>query len=247
MSLGNWYQAEGNPLRFDSKMEGTAGGGLYRADVLVPYPAEDFGWNPTTSPFPVALVAPAGTFDNKFLLLVDQLTYKNGIWKFPANAAAGPPEFVIDMTDSAIHGNDFLGQRISINSVAQSIFGEVAVGANFSTGALGYTSINGSAPAIFTAYTTNINVANPPLQSDGVTPLTDLTGGTPVPILLTAQTNSAENGFWFATASRATRTTLRDRPSGIPDPVVTLFGDDGDVAATGSWWVSDLAGSFNSI
>lgn len=245
MSLGNWYQSEGNPLRHTSKMNATAGAGLYTVDALIPYPAEAIGWNPNTSPFPAALLVPQ-LLSDKFLLLTDQVAYRNGIYKCPTNAASGPPEFIIDLTDSTTWNQDFVGQRIAVNSPIQSLFGEVVVALNILNNAMYYASVNGASPVIFTAYTSNININSAPLQIDGVTPVTDLTGGTPVPILLTNQTTSSENGFYFATTSNAKRTRLRDRPSSSTDPVVTVFGDDGDIGGTGSWWLN-VGGLFVSI
>lgn len=219
------------PFPVDVQASTATGGALYSVGVLLPYPVEDIEWNPTTQPAPFAAAGLAG----QYVLLTDQDAFSSGIYQFTDDPVTEPLVFVKDPCDTATHGYTYATRRIAIGGIAQSNYSDVVCAVDPNTGAMFYAGVGASSPVIFTAYTTSLDVTEPPTTSDGETPLASLAGGIPLPVLLTAQSDPTENGFYFATMTRATRSRLRDRPTSLSDPVATVLGLDGDVAASGDW------------
>jgi hypothetical protein len=218
----------------------------YLAEELLPFPAEDISYDPVNDPFPEA-VSQVGKYDNKYILFVDQDLYPNGIYKAPANAHLDPLEFIEDLTQD----EDNIGKviRVATGNYSGGIR-DIVVSKN-QTGTISYQEFP-STVKVLTVYDTDVDISSPPLSSDDITPVTDITGR-PVPILLNNQTDTSENGLYYATASRATVSTFMvPEAENIAVLALVGFGENGDFSSQGlpyvwsagyGWGVLSTAGS----
>lgn len=204
------------------------GNPAYECEEFIPYPVEE-AFDIVNDPYPGATLD-VGYFDNKYILLVDQVDASNGIYQFPANAHLDPLIFVEDLALDA----DNIGKVVQVN-------GRFSAPRNFIVRKGENDSIlYREFPSIFkvvTTYDVNQDLGSAPLIDDNITPLVSITGG-PVPVLLIGQDDPAENGLYWATASGfATSTIWAPESWDLTVLTMSAFGLNGDFDTTGATYV----------
>lgn len=163
-------------------------------------PAEDFGWNPTTQPWPITAFVPDNNLDNLKILLLNQETYTDGIYDLGTDSHENPPTLIEEWPLDPVAAGT---AEEKLARLARYVFNQDLLAGGANTGLLGpYMTQMGETLV-------ELKLSARPTHVGGVfttnQDVDSAVGSAGSHYLLTAQSDTSENGVWYATPSRLVR------------------------------------------
>jgi hypothetical protein len=192
---------------------------------LFEYPIEWVGWDIESQPFPFTAFLPDNALDGAILLIWNQPTYTNGVYRLPTNSQDNPAELVFDLSYIS---SQLIGQEI----INLDVFDENAFPKRYylSTISGPLQLVPASADNMLSfafVSSTNESVSVPPVPN----PSTNYAFGKPILCLFAGQDDASQDGFYWVNPTGIRRSNLYNIGSRIGRRIFDVVN--------GKWWVQN--------